>query len=95
MFALGHKRTFAPAKTACPLYPRKRHQMRHGEMSALGQKRTSDFVVTRSFSTDRAVAAATEVDRNFVDLAGEFERRLVSEINRRANILANVQSFAN
>jgi hypothetical protein len=25
----------------CPLYPRKRHQMRHVEMSALGQKRTS------------------------------------------------------
>src|SRR5262245_52058714 len=47
------------------------------------------------FSTDRAIAGATEVYRNFVDLTGEFERRLVSEINRRANILANVQSFAN
>jgi len=31
------------AKTACPLYPRKRHQMRHMEMSAKGQKRTSQL----------------------------------------------------
>src|SRR5262249_1338676 len=27
-------------KTSCPLYPRKRHQMRHNRMSAKGQKRT-------------------------------------------------------
>src|SRR5262245_48367608 len=27
-------------KRSCPLYPRKRHQMRHSGMSALGQKRT-------------------------------------------------------
>src|SRR5262249_29579113 len=32
----GHVR----CKRACPLYPRKRHQVRHNGMSALGQKRT-------------------------------------------------------
>src|SRR5262245_24081850 len=46
------------------------------------------------FSTDRAVAGATEVYRNFVDLAGEFERRLVGVIHCRANVLADVEPFA-
>src|SRR5215470_12192421 len=39
MSAMGQSR-HVRRTTACPLYSRKRHQMRHRGMSALGQKRT-------------------------------------------------------
>src|SRR5215470_9219852 len=35
-------------KRACPLYPQKRHQTRHHGMSALGQKRTSERLLSTS-----------------------------------------------
>src|SRR5262245_53749399 len=82
-------------KRSCLLYPRKRTCATQQPMSAKGQKRTSAGCHSLLFSTDRAIAGATEVYRNFVNLTGEFERRLVSEINRRANVLADVQSFVN
>src|SRR5215470_13380836 len=75
--------------------PESRHVSGHAGMSAVDQKQTSDLCHSLLFSTDRAIAGTTKVYRDFVDLAGELEGRLVSEINRRANILANVQSFAN
>src|SRR5262245_48651499 len=73
---------------ACPLYPRKRHQMRFDGMSALGQKRTllvsllNNFV-SSSYQRSRQSDAESFCSRQVYDqfdfrrlLDGEFSRLL-------------------
>src|SRR5262249_10713538 len=60
MSALGQKRTCAAHKLM-PLYPRKRHQMRHGGMSAMSHKRTSPRL---SRSPHRRVAGVVRIRRD-------------------------------
>ena len=57
-------------KKSCPLYPRKRHQKRHGGMSALGQKRTfplepsTDYVAWGRSRDDSLSRLAAKVCQN-------------------------------